>query len=355
MRYCHRTLGYTERALRMEKVTLNEVSELAGVSRSTASLVMRGSTRIPEATTARVQDAATKLGYIYNRQAANLRSVRSMTVGIIGADLRNPFFAEFMMAIEEALQNAGYTLLVGFNRDELTRQDTLIRSMVQHRVDGLILHPALGSTDESVGLPMRASGTPLIQVVRTFSDRFDYVGPDNVDAGRQLARHVVDIGARSAVFVGGPVGSSARVDRLRGVEIGLSGSDVSFDPAQATATGNNPEDAARGVSVVLDHGMLPDALITHSDAVAIGVYAELRRRGIEPGRDLAIASFDDVPLAGALLPPLTSVSTDEGHIGAQVTEALLARIADPQSTPKRTYLTSTLKVRASTAHWRRRF
>jgi len=339
----------------VEKVTLNEVSSLAGVSRSTASLVMRGSARIPEATAVRVRNAAAALGYIYNRQAANLRAVQSMTVGIIGTDLRNPFFAEFMMAIEEALQNAGYTLLVGFNRDELARQDTLIRSMVQHRVDGLILHPAIGSTDSTVGESVRASRTPLIQVVRTFTDGFDYVGPDNCDAGRQLAQHIMAIGARSAVFVGGPTGSSARTERLSGIHEELAGSDVSFDPEQAIATENTSEDAVHGVSVVLDHGVLPDALITHSDAVAIGVYAELRRRGIEPGRDLAIASFDDVPMAAALLPPLTSVSTDEGHIGEHVSEALLARIAAPDAPPKPTYLKSTVRVRASTAQWRRRY
>ena len=77
----------------MKKVTLNDVSRAAGVSRSTASLVLRGSPRIPEATSDRVRLAMAELGYVYNRHAANMRRSESMTLGLIVTDIRNPYFA----------------------------------------------------------------------------------------------------------------------------------------------------------------------------------------------------------------------------------------------------------------------
>jgi LacI family transcriptional regulator len=126
----------------VKKVTLNDVSRAAGVSRSTASLVLRGSPRIPEATSDRVRLAMAELGYVYNRHAANMRRSESMTLGLIVTDIRNPYFAGLTMTIEEAAHEAGYTLFVGYSRDDVERQYLQLETMVQQQVDGIFLLPA---------------------------------------------------------------------------------------------------------------------------------------------------------------------------------------------------------------------
>src|SRR5690554_3969981 len=118
----------------MSRVTLKDVSTRAGVSRSTASLVLRGSDRISPATRGRVRAAREELGYVYDRAAANLRQSRPMTVGLVMADLRNPFFAELTMAAEHELHEAGYTLFIGYSRDDAARQDEIISALVERRV-----------------------------------------------------------------------------------------------------------------------------------------------------------------------------------------------------------------------------
>lgn len=339
----------------MKNVTLNEVSRAAGVSRSTASLVLRGSSRIPEATSARVRLAMAELGYVYNRHAANMRRSESMTLGLIVTDIRNPYFAGLTMAIEEAAHSAGYTLFVGYSRDDVERQSLQLETMVQQQVDGILLLPATGSELPPVCGIIDRSSVPVLQLARYFSEELDYVGPDNLGAGRQLARHVSSLGAASAVLIGGPDRSSARTERVKGLETGFTGSSVVFDASlSAATTTNNAVGGSEGVARVLDQGIWPDCIIAYSDAVALGIYAELRRRNLEPGRDISVASFDDIAMAELLLPPLTSVSTYPELIGHKAAELLLNRVRDPSLQPQRSLIEPALKIRASTAQWRPR-
>ncbi len=338
----------------MKKVTLDDVSKVAGVSRSTASLVLRGSDRIPEATSDRVRLAMAELGYVYNRHAANMRRSESMTLGLIVTDIRNPYFAGLTMTIEEAAHEAGYTLLVGYSRDDVERQYLQLETMVQQQVDGIFLLPAIDSELGPMCGIIDRSSVPVLQLARYFSEELDYVGPDNIAAGQQLARHLSSLGVSSAVLIGGPEQSSARTERVKGLETGFAGSGVAFDPSLSAATTNNAMGGAEGVASVLDRGSWPDCIIAYSDAVALGIYAELRRRNLEPGRDVCVASFDDIAMAELLLPPLTSVSTYPELIARKAAQMLLNRIRDSSLEPQRSLIEPALKIRASTAQWRPR-
>lgn len=339
---------------RGERVTLNDVSARAGVSRSTASLVLRGSSKIPDVTRARVLAAIDELGYVYNRQAANMRQSQSMTIGLVATDIRNPYFAELTMAVEEAVHDAGYTLFMGYSRDSISRQEELLEAMLQRQVDGVLLLPAIGSTVENLGAITGRSGTPIVQVARHCSDHLDYVGPDNRAAGRQLAEHLVSLGCTSAALVGGPEGSSARRERLQGLGEGFAETPVRFHATDSVATLNDADGGSQGAATVLDKGSLPDVIIAYSDAVAQGVYAELRRRNLEPGISVAVASFDDVPLAALQVPPMTSVATHATRVGQKASKLLLSKLQDPDREPQHELVDITVKVRASTALWRPR-
>lgn len=339
---------------RGERVTLNDVSARAGVSRSTASLVLRGSSKIPDVTRARVLDAMAELGYVYNRQAANMRQSQSMTIGLVATDIRNPYFAELTMAVEEAVHDAGYTLFMGYSRDSIARQEELLEAMLQRQVDGVLLLPAIGSTVENLGAITGRSGTPIVQVARYGSHELDYVGPDNRAAGAALAAHLASLGCSSAALVGGPEGSSARQERIQGLADGFESTAVGFDPAESVSTFNDADGGSDGTATLLDRGGLPDVIVAYSDAVAQGVYAELRRRNLEPGISVAVASFDDVPLAALQVPPMTSVATHATIVGQRASELLLAKLKNPDLEPRHELVETTVKVRASTALWRPR-
>ncbi|WP_421740674.1 LacI family DNA-binding transcriptional regulator [Cellulomonas sp.] len=338
----------------MGRSTLEDVSERAGVSRSTASLVVRGSSKISPATRDRVLRAMEELGYVYNRYAAMMRQSKSFTIGLVVTEIHNPYFAEVTMVIEEAMHDASYQVFVGYSRDSAQRQGELIQAMLQRQVDGIILLPAIGSEESGIEDVLTRDGVPTVQIARRFTSALDYVGPDNVAAGRDLARHIESLGVSTAVLVGGPSASSARRDRLQGLVEGFARGRTAFDPSQSVQANNTPDDGARGMAAVLDRGELPGAVIAYSDATAIGIYSELRQRGLKPGRVVAVASFDDIPLAAMQVPPLTSVATHPQLVAERASSLLLERIDHRDSAPSAILIDPTLKVRASTTKWRRR-
>lgn len=339
----------------MSRITLQDVSRAAGVSRSTASLVVRGSGRIPEATAQKVRDAMQQLGYVYNRQAANLRQSRSMTLGLIVTEIVNPYFAELAMAIDEITHEAGYTIFIGYSRDTAERQQELIASMIERQVDGILLLPAPDTSGSELSVQIRAARIPLVQLARKSGD-FDYVGSDNLRGAELLGKHLAALGCRTAAFLGGRLASSL-VEREKGLRHSLEAAGAELWNEDTFRSAITPEGGSGAVGRLLDTGQLPDAIVAYNDVVALGIYDELRRRGLEAGRDVAVASFDDTRIAASQVPPMTSVAGFPGQLGATAARLLIDHLAhddDETRTPNVTLIAPQLKVRASTAGWRPR-
>src|SRR5215470_14502280 len=131
-------------------VTLVEVARDAGVSRATASLVLRGSDLVADETRERVLASMRKLGYVYHRGAASLRTQRSHTVGLIVPDVTNPFFAEMTVGIEQRLDQAQHVVLLGNTAETLNKQERLLAMMQEYRADGVLLCPATGTSAQTI-------------------------------------------------------------------------------------------------------------------------------------------------------------------------------------------------------------
>lgn len=337
----------------MYRVTLKDVAAACGVSRATVSLVLQDSPRVSALTKERVRQAMRRLGYVYDRRAANLRFRRSLTVALVTTDAHNSYFAELTMAIECTLYRHGYTLLLGYSHDGKQRQDKLLNTMLEHRVDGVILVPSCETTGELVEQSLDAAGTPYVLVTRPLPGHAaDYVGIDSVAAGALIGEHLASRGHRRIAFVGGPSQAATRLEREQGLQSALGAHGVEFDPALSIATSADREGGARAAHLLLRAGELPDAIVCYSDVVAFGVLAAVRIAGIEPGTDVAVASFDDTPEARLQQPPLTSVSTHPGRTGTLAAELLLRRLEDPGHPSETVLLKPELHARESTAKLR---
>ncbi|WP_033289266.1 LacI family DNA-binding transcriptional regulator [Amycolatopsis jejuensis] len=330
----------------MPRVTINDVAAESNVSRATVSLVLRGSTKISEPTKQRVLDTMVRLGYVYNRQAANLRTQRTMTVGLVLTGVRDPWYADVTMAVEEHAHRAGCTLLTGYSRDMLDRQDKLLSAMVEQRVDGVVLLPATETPADSLARSLSAIPHVLIDR-RVPGLTADCVLVDHENAARQVAEHLAGLGVRSVAFLGGLPGCTVRAAR----EAGLRAPGLTLRPDWSIATDGEHAGGTRAAEELLDLGALPDAIVAYSDVVALGVVSALRRRGIEPGRGVALASFDDISEAALQPTPLTSAATFPERQGELAVDLLLERIAQPSDKPREVVYPSELRVRESTSDW----
>jgi LacI family transcriptional regulator len=337
------------------RLTMKDVAEAADVSRATVSLVVRDSPQIPAETKARVRETMERLGYVYDHRAAVMRAERTMTMGLVATNVRNPYFAELTMALQTKLQEAGYALLLGYSLDDRSREDRLLEVMVQRHVDGIALLPAKDTTSADLQRWLFTSGIPHVLIARRIKGHeADYVGADNVRAGALLGEHLALEGCRTVAFLGGPSQSGARAERQRGLTTALRRHGVAFRKQLSIATSADHGGGLAAVEKLLRAGPLPDAIACYSDVVAFGVIAGLRAAGVEPGEDVAVGSFDDIWEASIAHPPLTSVATFPEQVGIEAARLLVERLNAPDAPPERVLLSPRLSVRASTTSWRQR-
>lgn len=330
--------------------TILDVAHHAGVSRATVSLVLQDSPRISDATKARVRESIVQLKYRYNRGAASLRSTRSMTVGLVLADVRNSYFADVSMVVQSRLQAEGYGLIVGYTLDDPRQQQNILGAMAEQRVDGLILLPAPATKVSDLQL-VRNQSTPLALIGRRVDGLdADFVSTDNPFAARQLGSHLASLGVRRAALLGGASQTSSFTDRVEGLAAGL-GDPGALGAYPTAATFEGGMAAARQL---LDEEPEVDAVVAYTDTVALGIYEELRSRGIQPGVDIAIATFDDSVVTRLLDPPLTTIATFPHNIGGETVSLLLTRLQSPSAPARTVTVAPELKVAASTAGWRPR-
>ncbi|HEY0837069.1 MAG TPA: LacI family DNA-binding transcriptional regulator [Azospirillum sp.] len=334
------------------RVTLTEVAGRAGVSRSTVSLVLRGSPLVAAETRDRVRAAIGELGYIYNRGAANLRASRTHTVGLLVCEINNPFFAELTAGVDDVLDAAGWVAFLANTAESPERQDRFLQRMREHNVDGVILCPAAGSQPEILDR-LRAWRLPCVQALRFVSAREgDYAGVDYEFGMEMVAEHLIRLGHGRIAFVGGNLAHSATRARRAGFAAAMRRHGLSPDLVVRCPLDRRA--GAEAIGALLDRVDPPTAVVCFNDVVAFGVLLGLEARGLKAGRDIAVTGFDDVPEAGLSRPALTTVATSPRQIGQEAARLLLRRIADPQGAPERVILPTRLVVRESCGAMTRR-
>jgi LacI family transcriptional regulator len=327
--------------------TLTDIAKLAGVSRSTVSLVLRESPLVADATRKRVRSAMEKSGYLYNRQAANLRTVRTDTVGIVVSDLTNPYYAELVAGAESILEQAGRVAFITHTEEALPRQDRFLKRMREQRVDGVLISAASG-TRSATFQPFVDAGIPLVQIMRSVDTRrFDYVSGDNRLGLRFATEHLIGLGHRRIAYLGSSVASSVTHDRFAGYKDALARLRIKPDPTLVRECLPTWSDATAAMADLLALRDPPTALACFNDILALGAMLALSESGRQPGRDFAIVGFDDIQLASAWKPGLTTIAVRPREIGREAGNLLLERIKGSARSPQSILLAPRLVIRGS--------
>ncbi|WP_400164176.1 LacI family DNA-binding transcriptional regulator [Brevibacillus sp. TJ4] len=329
------------------RVTLQQVAEHAGVSRATASLIVRGSTSISEATRKKVLESMRELGYVYDRVAANLRSQHSSTVGLLITELDNPFFSELLVGVHQSLDKDGYSVILGTTFDLMDKQDALLSTMLEYRVGGVILSPVSKSTPKVIE-GLRKWDIPVVLVAKDIPGAHcDYVGIDNVSGGKMAVEHLIGLGHTRIAFLGGPADSTAWKDRNRGYQLAHQEAGIAFDTSLWVEGPATTQGGVEALRKILTSPNPPTAAFCYNDVVSFGVMHGLKEAGLVPGKDLAIVGFDNIKEAAIYNPSLTTIAATPQLVGAHAADLLHQRIKGLDEPPKRIILQPELVVRES--------
>ena len=327
-------------------VTIEEVAAAAGVSRSTVSRVVNGSTAVSPTALEAVQRAIAQLNYVPNRAARSLASRQTLAIALVVPEdttrfFGDPFFASVVSGINDRMNGSDYVLnLIIANDDPGHKTTSYLRSGA---VDGAFI---ISHHTSDTFIDRIAAAVPVVYGGRPVRQRGDdyYVDVDNVAGGRLATQHLLDIGRRRIAMITGPVTMPAGIDRLQGFREALAAAGLS---EVAIEDGNfTPHGGAAAMARILHQDVEFDGLFVASDLMARGALAALGRAGIRVPEDLSLVGFDDSPVATSVTPRLTTVKQPSRAQGEHMASVLLDILAGRRP-PHVTMLETELVVRDS--------
>jgi LacI family transcriptional regulator len=330
-------------------VTLRDVAAAANVHVATASRALDPESPHPVSagTRARVQEVAESLGYRSHLVARGLRRGFSSTVGVVAADLANPFTAPVLRGLENSLEEAGYMALVTESREDSALLEKAVNHLLARQVDALIL-AAVRAGDRDLVLEW-AERVPVILAVRQLpGSGIPAVTHDDRTGAHLAAEHLAGLGHRHILEMAGPLDVQTFSDRhesfvLAAAELGLTATTV------GPATVPTFEEASQLMASALADGPgRATAVFAHNDFMAMGAVRAIRGAGLDCPGDLSVIGYNDVAMAECLDPPLTTVRLDGYDMGRLAGTMALEAIGGASFEGVLSQTPATLVVRAST-------
>ncbi|WP_019135078.1 LacI family DNA-binding transcriptional regulator [Cellulomonas massiliensis] len=325
-----------------KRVTLADVASAAGVSPTTASLVLSGrgdELRISRAVQQRVRESAEELSYRPNILSLGLRNGRSSTLGFISDTVATSQLAGDMIkgAIDAANEH-GFMLFIGESEGDPAAESRLLNAMHDRQVDGVVLASMFTQTRE-VPPELAQFRAVLLNAIPAGPTHVPVVVPDEYTAGHAAARLLVDAGHRDIHLIGVgtddeavPPRTVAGHERLAGILDALQESGLRPVSGQLCDDWQPPE-GRRAVQDLLTRHPRPGALLCFNDRLAFGAYQALERAGLRVPGDVSVVSFDDYPLAAWLEPALTTFAIPHEQLGRYAVELLLEQIQASTEVP----------------------
>lgn len=312
-------------------VTLREVADRAGVSRSAVSRTFTEGASVSAKTRAKVEQAALDLGYAPSVIAASLSTGRTKLIGLVSNNFHNPMFLEVFDLFTQGLQERGLRpLLVNLSTE--TDPANSVRMLRQYLVDGVIV--ASSTLPPSFAAAFRDAGLPVVHSFGRYSTapHVHVVGIDNIACGRMAAQTLIARGYARVAFLGGPEQATSTQDRERGfLEVLRAEPDVSVSVSYARAYSF---DAGRQeMARLLREGSLPDAFFCGDDVLSLGALSALQEAGLHVPKDVGLIGLNDMAMARWQIFDLTTIRQPIADIIAASIDLVVSSLDSPDCPP----------------------
>jgi len=326
-------------------IRLTDVAERAGVSTATVSRVLNGLGPTSEDVRARVLRAAKELDYHPNWLARSLRARRTNTVGLVLPDIENPFFTALVKGAERAAGTRGWNLILCNSDEDLGREEALVRTLAERKIDGLLLCPAVGPH----GFLARYQGhLPIVAVNRMIPDAsVPTVTADNHQGAYAAASHLLAKGLRPLALLLGTPNLSTTEARLAGCRRAAAEFDVPSEDLRLKVGYGRTREGYKAAAECLEETPRPRAIFAFNNLMAEAALLAIHDRGLRCPEDVALIGFDDFRSAAAMTPPLTVVEQDPVGMGEKAVEVLGDVVASGEAAVCNTVLPARLLLRAS--------
>ena len=331
-------------------VRMKDIAHDLGLSIVTVSKVLRDHPDISAETRDRVLKRMKEVNYRPNLAARALVTGRTYSVGLVVPDLVHPFFGEVAKGMSRVLRKKGYNLVISSSEEDPDLESQEVEQLLARRADALII--ASAQTGTQMFQRIEEQKTPYILIDRKFAGlTSNFIGVDDVAAGRLATEHLITTGRRRIAHIGGPAVSTA-TGRLDGYHRALAAHKIAANPEYLIVRehGDDSSDQSgyEAMRRLLTLNPRPDGVFCYNDPTAMGAMDAIIEHGLRVPEDIAIVGCGNVRYAAFLRVPLTSVDQQSEEIGDRAARLALAQIeAKGTARPKTVLLEPNLVIRQS--------
>lgn len=331
-----------------EKTNIKDISQKTGLSISTVSRVLNGKSkqyRIGKKSQKIIEEAAKELNYTPNYFAANLKSGKTNTIGLIIPSLNNPFFATIASNINKELRKHNYTAIIADSNEDIEIEKRELNQFVSQNVEGLIIVPC-GSEKDHIK-QIYDQGLPLILIDRYFEDLdIPYVSTDNYDGAIKATKLLIENGHSAITCIQGLKESIPNQKRVEGFKYAMK--EAGIDTINVVGDDFSVQNGFLETKLLLQKKERPSAIFTLSNTIAMGCIKALKQENIRVPQDISLITFDNHEYLDYLATPITSIAQPVEDICKIAMKYLLSKLSkQKETTIKQVILKPEIKYRES--------
>lgn len=328
--------------------TIKDIARKAGVAPSVVSRALNNKYGVKDSTKKLILKLAQEMNYYPNIAARSLVTRKTETIGIMMADISEPYYSQLIRGMEYIANQTGYTLLFSNSYESVEHNRVLQKMINAERVDGIII---VGSNiqEKNFSLTLLEEKIPFVLVERSFSDpRVNCIWVDNVTGAYLATKHLIEKGHRKIAHITGNLYFQVALDRIEGYKKALQESGIKYSEELVVSGNFTCQGSYKAMKEILRHHPYCTAVFAANDSMAYGALQAIAEVGLTIPDDIAIIGFDDLEFSSLTNPPLTTIHQPRYEMGQKSLELLIAILRGEQENGAKICLNPEIVIRCST-------
>lgn len=340
------------RSVEGKNITIYDIAKEAGVSAATVSRVLTSNANVRPEKKERVLKLIEKYNFKPNAMARGLSDTRSKIIGIIAADVRNPFYAQVFVACELAARKRGYTVLLCNSLGEREQEMNQLEKLHEQRVDAVIqlggrVDDLMSDVEYVEQVNRLLNAVPMVVTGKLEGTKCYQVRIDAMKAMDLLMEHLIALGHRRIALIGGRRDVLSTYEKMQRYKQILVKNQIPYREELVAPDGSYDDMTAyEQMNRMLEQGIVPTAVIAINDFSAAGIMRSLLERGYRIPQDISLVSYDNTYITELLMPKLTSVDYNYESFGEMLVESAISAV-EGREVPLLRMVEPTLIVRES--------
>lgn len=303
-------------------ITMKEIAELAGVSKTTVSKVINNKDHnISKATKDKILNIVKEKNYVPNKLAQGLVTKRTNNIGLIIPDIGNPFFTDISKGVEHYARGKGYNVVFANSDENFENEVQSMEMLIENRVDGIILAPSSNTSNEDK--TYENIKVPLVLVDKNIEalNKKGLIKVDNKNGVHEATKHLIDLGHKKILYISGPLKNEIATQRLEGYISALEENDITINKENIIEGQYKREWAYDFIKA--NKNLDFTAICCANDLIAIGIIQGLLENNIKVPDQISVIGFDDIQTCKLISPSLTTIRQPAFEMGKKASEILI--------------------------------